>query len=264
MRIPAIAVMASCLLAFNAHASVRVEGINGRMVEFLHIQSAAPKAVVVFENGLRGTLDKWDKVIAGIRGQATVFAYNRPGYGMSEDTAKPRAGRHVVEELRSNLQHQGLKPPYILVGHSLGGLYIQLFARMYPQEVNGVVLVDSVYPGVIKRSEEFPLYARLARKVFFSNTVNREVDQIHSTGDAVLALPWQRQIPLIRLFNVPKSASAIGVDFGAVNAGPKVRAMVEGLYPDSKKVIVDSDHQMQVASPEVIVQAIGEMITARR
>lgn len=238
MRISAIAVMASCLLAASAHASVRVEGINGRKVEFLQIQPAAPKAVVVFENGLRGTLDKWDKVVAGIKGEATVFAYNRPGYGIREDTSKPRAGRHIVEELRSNLQHQGLKPPY--------------------------VLVDSVYPGVIKRPEEFPLYARMARGMFFSDTVNREVDEIHSTGDAILALPWQRQIAMIRLVNVPKSAGAIGVDFGAINSGPKVRAMVEALYPGSRKVIVDSDHQMQVATPEVIVQAISDVIAAGR
>lgn len=262
MRVPAIAVMAACMLAASAHASVQIEGINGRKVEFLHLKAAAPKAVVVFENGLRGTLDKWDKVVGGIKGDATVFAYNRPGYGKSEDTSKPRDGRVIVEELRGNLQHLGIKPPYVLVGHSLGGLYMQLFARMYPQEVKGVVLVDALYPGVIKRPDEFPLYARMARGLFFSSTVNREVDQIHSTGEAVLALPWQRQIPMIRLFNAPKAATAVGVDFGAVNADPKVRAMVGALYPDAKKVIVDSDHQMQVVTPEVIVQAIGEVIAA--
>lgn len=264
MRFSVIAVAATCLLAGSAHASVRVELIDGRKVELLTIEAASPKAVVVFENGLRGTLDKWDKVVNGIKGEATVFAYNRPGYGESADTTRRRDGRHIVEELRSNLKHQGLKPPYILVGHSLGGLYMQLFARMYPQEVRGVVLVDAVYPGIIKKPDQFPLYARMARGLFFSDTVNREIDEIHSTSDAILGLPWQRSIAMIRLINVPKSAGAIGVDFGAINSGPQVRALVEGLYPDAKKVIVDSDHQMQVATPEVIVQAIGEVMAARR
>ena len=264
MRVSVTLVMASCMLAAGAHAAVRVEHIDGRKVELLKIESPTPKAVVVFENGLRGTLDKWDKVVDGIKSDATVFAYNRPGYGLSDDTTRRRDGRHIVEELRGNLRHQGLKPPYILVGHSLGGLYMQLFARMYPQEVKGVVLVDAVYPGIIKKPDEFPLYARMARGMFFSGTVNREIDEIHSTSEAILGLPWQRNIAMIRLMNVPKSAGAVGVDFGAVNSGPQVRAMVEALYPNAKKVIVDSDHQMQVATPQVIVQAIGEVMAATR
>jgi pimeloyl-ACP methyl ester carboxylesterase len=263
MRIPAILMLAAFTLVVNAHAAVRVEGIDGRKVELLQIESASPKSVVVFENGLRETLDKWEKVTDAIKGEATVFAYNRPGYGKSDGTSKPRDGRHIVDDLRSTLQHQGLKPPYILVGHSLGGLYMQLFARAYPQEVKGVVLVDSVYPGVIKRPEDFPLYTRMARQVFFSKTVNREIDEICNTGDAILALPSQRHIPIIRLINIPKSAGAIAVDFGVVNSGPKLTAMVDGLYPEAKTVIVDSDHQIQIATPEVVVQAIRAVMDGK-
>jgi pimeloyl-ACP methyl ester carboxylesterase len=237
-------------------AAVRIENIAGRKVELLQIESPAPKAVVVFENGLRGTLDGWEKVVDALGPDMTVFAYNRAGNGKSEGTPNPRDGQHIIGELRATLQHQGLKPPYVLVGHSLGGLYMQLYARTYPQEVKGVVLVDSIFPGVIKKKEDFPLYTKMARQVFFSNTVNREIDGIHDTGNAVLALPWQHHIPMIRLINVPKSAGAIGVDFGVINSGPNLAAMVNGLYPEAKTVIVDSDHQIQSATPEAVVQAI--------
>jgi hypothetical protein len=117
-------------------------------------------------------------------------------------------------------------------------------------------LVDAIYPGVIMKPEDFPLYTRVARQVFFSKAVNEEIDEIHNTGAAVLALPWANQIPVVRLINVPKSAGAIGVDFGVVNSDPGLRAMVDGLYPNAKTIIVDSDHQIQTANPEVVVDAI--------
>ncbi len=255
-----VAAFVALTLSVNAHASVSIEEINNRKVELERIESATPVATVVFENGLRQTLDTWGSVIEAIKSDTTVFAYNRPGYGNSEEAQTRRDGRTIVEDLRGTLRHQGLKPPYVLVGHSLGGLYVQLFARAYPQEVSGIVLVDAVYPGVIMKPEDFPLYTRVARHLIFSKTVNQEIDEIHNTGSAVLALPWTNRIPVVRLINVPKSAGAIGVDFGVMNSGPKLRAMVEGLYPNAKTTIVDSDHQIQTANPEVVADAIRMVI----
>lgn len=250
-------------ISLNTYAQSRIEKINNHNIEVLQIETTKSKAIVVFENGSRETLDKWSKVIEDIKNEATIFAYNRPGYGKSDETEALRDGRTIVEELRKTLQHQGLKPPYLLAGHSLGGLYMQLFARMYPQDVAGVVLVDAVYPGVIKKTADFPLYTRIAKRIFFSKVINQEIDQIFNTGEEVLALPWANKIPVERLFNVPKSAGAIAVDFGVTDSGSKLAAMVEGLYPNANTTIVDSDHQIQVANPEVVVAAIRRIMTAK-
>lgn len=56
------------------------------------------------------------------------------------------ARSEVVDELRGVLRQKGLRPPHALMGHSLGGLYMQLFARAYPDEVKALVLVDALYP----------------------------------------------------------------------------------------------------------------------
>lgn len=251
-------------LAGQAHAgsAAVLQDFAGHKVEVLKL--AKPGApTVIFENGSRNTLDKWDKVIPEVAKDATVFAYNRPGYGKSDKPSTPRDGKTVVEELRRLLRQQGLQPPYTLVGHSLGGLYMQLYARSYPQEVQGVVLVDAVYPGIIKKPEDFPLMARMAKYVFLNAAMEEEVDRINSTGQAVLDLPWNDDIPMVRLFNVPKSAGAVAVDLGTVNDDEKTRNMVKGMYPRACKVIVDSDHQMQQANPEVVVNAIRDVIGAR-
>jgi Predicted hydrolases or acyltransferases (alpha/beta hydrolase superfamily) len=74
--------------------------------------------VVVFENGLGAKLGNWDKVFPEISKNTTAFAYNRPGYGDSDPATTPRDGEHIVEELRALLKSKGLRPPYVLVGHS--------------------------------------------------------------------------------------------------------------------------------------------------
>ncbi len=233
--------------------------VDGRQVEILSAGSTGRLGTVVFENGLRETIATWSGVLKAVAPQARVFAYNRPGYGHSDDTPRARDGATIVEDLRGLLKESGVAPPYVLVGHSLGGLYMQQFARAHPDEVTGVVLVDAVYPGVIKRSEDFPFTTRVAKRLFFSSAVNREIDQIHATGDAVLALPPADAIPMVRLFNVPHSAGAVAVDFGVTDDDPALRARVEALYPNARKVIVDSDHRIQEANPELVVRAIEDV-----
>ncbi|MYM38355.1 alpha/beta fold hydrolase [Duganella qianjiadongensis] len=238
--------------------------IDGRQVECMTLRQAAAPYTVVFENGSRVTLDKWDKVIEGVAPQASVFAYNRPGYGKSDSTPAARDGLSIVEELRHNLQHEGLKPPYILVGHSLGGLYVQLFAKRYPEEVAGIVLVDALYPGVIKKPEDFPVLTRLGAVLFFSSSVRREINAIDQTGQQVLAQGNIDKLPMIRLVNQPKGATAIPIDLGVINNDAQTMAAVRAMYPQAKTVVVDSDHQMQTASPEVVIQAIKELMVAQR
>ena len=251
-----------CLIVGSAHAARANDDPSTHAPEFLKLTQCAAKPVIVFENGARETFDSWDKVIASIKNDASVFAYNRPGYGKSAPTGQPRDGLTIVNELRSTLQQQGMQPPYILVGHSLGGLYMQLFARAYPGDVKGLILVDSLYPGIVKKTEDFPLYTRIAKRLFFSRTINAEIDEIHRTGTQVLALPWTKDIAVERLINTPKGPGAIPVDFGAFNSGKALRDSMNTLYPNANTTVVDSDHRMQVANPEAVLSAIRRVMPA--
>ena len=239
-----------------------VESIDGRQVESLTIRHPASKDVVVFEGGSRNTIDKWGSVPQQLGQEATVFAYHRPGYGNSEAAATPRDGRTIVEELRRVLRHKNLQPPYVLVGHSLGGLYMQLFARAYPAEVKALVLVDAMYPRMVKRVEDFPWTSRLAGQLAFSRPVWREIEKIDETGDMVLALGGIDHMPIVRLVNRPTSSTAIPVDFGAFRMDNATRDLVRGLYPKARTVVADSSHQMALTSPEIVTAAIVQAIQA--
>jgi pimeloyl-ACP methyl ester carboxylesterase len=246
--------------------------LHGKFIEQRVLSPENSAGTVVLENGSRAGLEGWSRVMDrleanyGQPGPAqawSVFSYNRPGIGHSVATDRPRDGRQIVADLRELLRQQGLSPPYLLVGHSLGGLYMQLFARMYPHEVQGLVLVDSLYPGIIKRPEDFPFYARWGKALLFNGMVSREIDAIYKTGEDVMALPWSAQIPVTRLVNVPKSAGAIAVDFGVINADEATISRVRAMYPGANTVVVDSDHQIQKENPEIVVQAIQELMMRR-
>jgi len=244
----------------SATATASVDMIAGRQVESLTIKHPSANVSIVFENGLRATVDGWDKVIDSLVPDASIFAYNRPGYGNSQETDTARDGATIVEELRQTLRHKGLAPPYILVGHSLGGLYMQLFAKRYPQEVSGLVLVDPLLPGVVKKSEEFPVWTRGAKRLFFSSTVNKEIDAIHQTSEQVLSLAPIDDKPIVMLINKPSGSTAVGVDLGAFNKDQKTRELVSGLYPKAKRIVVDSDHQVQRQNPADVVNAIRNIL----
>jgi pimeloyl-ACP methyl ester carboxylesterase len=241
-----------------------IDTIGGRQVESLTIRHPASPVTLVFEAGSRGTIDKWGKVLEGASREATVFAYNRPGYGNSEVAMSPRDGRTVVEELRRVLRHKGLKPPYVLVGHSLGGLYMQLFARAYPEEVKGLVLVDAMYPRAVKPAQDFPWATRMAARLMFSRTVWREIEKMDETGEAVLALPGIDDKPIVRLINQPKAKPGemppIALDLGAFRNDRATFELIRGLYPKAKNVVVDSDHQIPLFMPEAVVDAIHEVL----
>ena len=105
---------------------------------------------VVFESGADGPLDAWVRVQPEVSKFTSTFSYDRAGFGLSPRGPTPRDGRQVATELHAALHNANVTPPYILVGHSLGGPFIRVFAGMYSNEVAGMVLVDPTQGELIE------------------------------------------------------------------------------------------------------------------
>ena len=75
-----------------------------------------------------------------------TVAYDRPGLGWSEATRRPRDAKTIAEDLREALTAAGIEPPYVLAGHSFGGLPVRAFADIYPEHTVGLILVDASHP----------------------------------------------------------------------------------------------------------------------
>ena len=119
-----------------------------------YILAGQGSPTVVLESGLGDGKDSWVSVFSRLAAHTRVFAYDRAGYGSSRSGNSSRDGTTIVNELRSTLQAIGLEPPYILVGHSIGGTYMELYARSYPEEVAGVVLIDSRHADFDRQCRE--------------------------------------------------------------------------------------------------------------
>ncbi len=101
--------------------------------------SGAP--VVVFENGLGPPLSYWQRVQTAVSSVTTTLSYDRAGI-TGPDAPEPRDALQIARELHTALRNAQVPPPYVLVGHSIGGLYVRVFASLYPDEVAALVLVD--------------------------------------------------------------------------------------------------------------------------
>ena len=92
---------------------------------------------VVFESGSGSPLDTWVRVQPEVSKFARAISYDRAGNGLSEKGPVPRDGARIAAELHAALLNAHAKPPYLLVGHSLGGPYIRIFAGSYPAGSRG-------------------------------------------------------------------------------------------------------------------------------
>ncbi len=138
----------------------------GQMVDVggyrLHIhcqgesRPGTPTVVLEAPNGEAGLV--WAAVQPEVAKFTRVCAYDRAGLGWSERSPKPRTIANITDELAALLAGAGVKPPYVLVGNSIGGLYARAYAHRHPDQVTGMVLVDATheeqelrFPAAIQR-----------------------------------------------------------------------------------------------------------------
>jgi pimeloyl-ACP methyl ester carboxylesterase len=111
--------------------------VDGRLLRMRAEGAGSP--TVVLEIGLGGPLEEWDMVQDEVARFTKVVAYDRVG---TVDAKEVLTGEDVARELHAALAKAGHKPPYVLSGQSLGGMYNRVFASLYPEEVVGIVLLD--------------------------------------------------------------------------------------------------------------------------
>ena len=118
----------------------------------LHIQCAgAGRPTVVLETGALAMSALWGGVQPQVAVDTRVCSYDRAGLGWSEPGPEPRDALHIASELRSLLRTAGETPPYMLVGHSFGGLLVRVYTDQYPEDVVGFLLLDSSHPDQLAR-----------------------------------------------------------------------------------------------------------------
>jgi pimeloyl-ACP methyl ester carboxylesterase len=123
----------------------------GRLVDVggfsLHLNCTGQGTpTVILDAALGGSSISWAMIQPEVARFARVCSYDRAGFGWSDQGPQPRTAERIAQELATLLERGGITPPYVLVGHSFGGLVIRVFAQHWPRSVAGLVFVDPAHP----------------------------------------------------------------------------------------------------------------------
>ncbi|HUO17874.1 MAG TPA: alpha/beta hydrolase [Verrucomicrobiae bacterium] len=284
----------------------RFNPMPGQLVDVnglhMHIDCSGQGApTVVLDSGLGDSYVSWRKVQPEIAKFTRVCSYDRAGLGYSDSTPQPRTSKVIAEQLHALLQAAGVAPPYIMVGHSMGGYDVRLFASLYRDEVVGMVLVDASHPdqehrftpelrsmeGSWMREAEFLAYATpfgIPRLLSFceSQPIERAADcNFHSAREGLAELKAFPQsaaeaaatgpfgdMPLIVLSHDPDKPSAelpAEVAKSTNEAWEKMQEELAHLSTrGSRQVAKGSAHYIQNDRPDIVIAAVRDVLNQTR
>ena len=260
----------------QATASDRIEmiDIGGRKLQLLSRGTSSP--AVVIEAGMGEPAvesGSWRKVIDEISKTNRVIVYDRAGLGKSDPAPKlPRTSLDVANDLNALLTTAGIAGPYLLVGHSYGGMHLRMFASQYPGKVLGMVLVDSAHPDQDEKwlaalpapGPNEPESIGKARKFLAGRTTpDSNPEQIDPKASAaqVRAARGLGDKPVVILSH----SSSFRLDPSLPEElSLKLEKVAEQLQADLKGISSNStlrqsasgSHYLQVEDPELVIQGI--------
>ncbi|MDM5248130.1 alpha/beta hydrolase [Lysinibacillus sp. G4S2] len=211
---------------------------------------------LVFDSGYGVTLENWNSIKDEVSKFSRMFIYDRAGIGKSEMDDRPRHSRQSVENLRILLKKADVKPPYVLVGHSLGGLNIRLFASTYPEEVAGVVLLDSSHEDQNKILPS--LFAKEVQEAYYNQfTLEGSLHEVEESLEQVRNKSFGN-IPLIVVtgglqpFHT-KESMAMWLKF---------QEELANLSTNKQHIIVeDAGHAIHFDKPDVVISILRDILS---
>ena len=241
----------------------RTHAIDGCNITYTVAGQGTPTIVLI--NGAGGPLEGWYKLYPEVEALGTVVAYNRPGIGGSSRPLVPETGEVVVHTLHRLLKEIDAHAPYVLVGHSFGGLHANLFARLYPKEVGGVILLDATAPDdvVSMKAYQSPwqrLISRVMRRMFGFDP-NNEINNEEHTVKQISQAPTFPNVPL----QVISGGQIKGLPSEAINKRAQNQATLSRLSPQGHHTIAaQSGHFPQMTEPTLVLDIIARVIASVR
>ena len=173
---------------------------------------------VLLEPAMGGYALQYAHIQSGVSAFTRVMAYDRAGQGWSDSSPHPRTPAHLAGELKAVLGKLDLQPPYVLVGHSFGGLVARIYAGLHPQEIAGVVLVDAsheaewdAFPNIDKMIHQAAVGVRLLK--FGSRLgLGKQLTRL-SLGSAAKSLSKEDLATFLAVASQPKHQETMLAEF---------------------------------------------------
>jgi pimeloyl-ACP methyl ester carboxylesterase len=230
---------------------VYLEGIE---LYYEHIKSCTDNLTIVFESGYGCDLNNWNSIKSDVSKFANVFLYDRDGIGRSKKSSEPKHSMQIINNLRNLLKKAEVKPPYLLVGHSFGGVNVRLFANKYLEEVAGVILLDSVHEEQNKKM--VPLFTEKVREDYLGQfAVEATLSEFEESLE---------QVRGTKLGEIPLLVITGGTQSHHTNPSMAQWMMFQkelaNLSTTSNHLVIkEAGHAVHIDEPQLVINAIKEM-----
>jgi len=250
----------------------------GKLVDLggfrLHLHcTGAGSPSIVLDAALGASSLSWSLVQPELAKLSRVCSYDRAGFGWSDAGPMPRTAGRIADELRTLLDRGGVPPPFLLVGHSFGGLVVQIFAQRFRSDTAGMVLVDPAHAEdwvrpapkeqvLIERGVRLCRYGVIAARIGLARlvtvlvrsgrlTIARGLVKAASRGalskqdEAILAPVWKLppdvRAPLANVWSKPRFFQALGSQIGSISvSAAQVLEATSGGFGDLPLITISS------------------------
>lgn len=217
---------------------------------------------VVLDSGLNMPMKSWETVPEEVSKFTRVCVYERAGIGESDAAPEQlRTSKNVVNDLNKLLTNAGEKSPFILAGHSVGGLNMRLYASLFPQEIVGLILVDSSHPDQYQRLAN--IKSEKDREEYLKNEGgdNSERLNILASAEEIRTAKPIQPIPVMILS--AENEKAEGEELRFMKDHNELQADLVKISPNGKLIVVkDSGHFIQKDKPEIVINSIKSIFEA--
>ena len=235
---------------------------------------------VILESGLEGDVVTWKDVHPEVATFTRVCRYDRTGLAHSDYGPTPRNAELTAQDLHTLLAKANIAPPYILVGHSFGGLLIRRYAFDFPDDVSGMIFVDSLQEDwwdeslallpaeTTNDSVRLASFRNYLRNGWHDPKNNFEVMDIPAVVEQVRETGKFGDIPITVLtagnFTVLKGGLPPALETALANLFIEEQARLAALSTNGTQIIIpDTGHSIPRENPSAIVNAIREMVTRK-
>jgi pimeloyl-ACP methyl ester carboxylesterase len=240
-----------------------------RRLELVEAGEGSPTIVV--EAGLGADWHQWSFMMDTLATMTHVVGYARAGYSRSDPAEGPQTAEQVVDDLFAALQHAGIKGPYLMLGHSYGGILVRIFAARHSEDISGLLLVDPSHPAQVREfAERWPESTR---------RLEGQLAQLRKNGPSPVLQDAETLWRILSADTLPEAAAVPDVPtivitstkVGPMATGPNspegrlVWRQLHDRYLDDVTLgahilTAKSGHNVQADQPLLIVDAVRQLL----